>query len=65
MAATKAKLMTAEELLNMPRDGYRYELITRSAEEDGSCWDIHMASFMRLTESTIAYLRACCNSEQI
>ncbi len=27
MAATKAKLMTAEELLNMPEDGYRYELI--------------------------------------
>ena len=27
MATTDAKLMTAEELLNMPEDGYRYELI--------------------------------------
>ncbi len=27
MATTDAKLMTAEELLNMPKDGYRYELI--------------------------------------
>ena len=27
MAAIKVKLLTAEELLNMPRDGYRYELI--------------------------------------
>ena len=26
MATTDAKLMTAEELLNMPDDGYRYEL---------------------------------------
>ena len=27
MAATTTKLMTAEELLNMPKDGYRYELV--------------------------------------
>ena len=27
MAMTTAKLMTAEELLNMPEDGYRYELV--------------------------------------
>ena len=27
MATTNAKLMTAEELLNMPKDGYRYELV--------------------------------------
>ena len=27
MAMTDAKLMTAEELLNMPKDGYRYELV--------------------------------------
>ena len=27
MATTDAKLMTAEELLNMPKDGYRYELV--------------------------------------
>ena len=27
MATTKTQLMTAEELLNMPKDGYRYELV--------------------------------------
>ena len=27
MATTTAKLMTAEELLSMPKDGYRYELV--------------------------------------
>ncbi len=27
MATTDAKLMTAEELLKMPKDGYRYELV--------------------------------------
>ena len=27
MAASQTKLMTAEELLNMPDDGYRYELV--------------------------------------
>ena len=27
MAASETKLMTAEELLNMPKDGYRYELV--------------------------------------
>ena len=27
MATTGAKLMTAEELLQMPKDGYRYELV--------------------------------------
>ena len=27
MATTDARLMTAEELLNMPKDGYRYELV--------------------------------------
>lgn len=27
MVTTKGKLMTADELLNMPDDGYRYELV--------------------------------------
>ena len=27
MATSETKLMTAEELLNMPKDGYRYELV--------------------------------------
>lgn len=27
MATTNMKFMTAEDLLNMPKDGYRYELV--------------------------------------
>ena len=35
--ATQTKLITAEELLNMPDDGYRYELVRGELQEDGAC----------------------------
>ena len=37
MATTGTKLMTAEELLAMPDDGYRYELIRGEIDKDGTC----------------------------
>ena len=44
--ATKAKLMTAEELLEMPDDGFRYELVRGELIKMPPAG--HMSSFLEL-----------------
>ena len=56
--ATKAKLVTAEELLEMPDDGFRYELVRGELAKMPPAG--HMSSFMelRVGASLLAFVEA-------
>ena len=53
MATTKTQLMTAEELLKMPKDGYRYELVRgvlkkmASVGHTGGYYELNISSELR------------------
>ena len=47
--ATQTKLITAEELLNMPDDGYRYELVRGELRKMAPAEGFHGKSTMRIS----------------
>ena len=57
MATTGAKLMTAEELLAMPDDGYRYELVRGELRQMAPPGLYHGVNGSRIVETLLPHVR--------